>query len=382
MRLLVDARYVRPVHDGISRYTASLLHALKVLVESGEHPDLQVAMVVSDPRQLPQLPELPWVRGVSPTGPLEPLASWFLRRHRPDVLFSPMQTIGSLGRNFALVLTLHDLIYYDHPTPPGFLPAPVRLGWRLFHTTYLPQRLLLDRADAVVTVSETTRRLMAAHRLTRRPVAVVPNAAPQAPVSAEVAVARIPGRGKSLLCMGSAMPYKRIETLVQAAGLLPDYTLHLLSKYPPARKRELQALVPEGARVLFHDGVSDPEYRQLLERCTALVTASAAEGYGLPVAEALAAGTPVVLSDIPIFREIAPSQLHVDGRDPEAFAAAVRTLEDPETCRERVLAGLQDVARYSWEDSARRLLEVAASVRRRSAGPGDQGGQEAGAVRS
>ena len=87
-----------------------------------------------------------------------------------------MQTMGSWGRKYALVLTLHDLIYYEHPAPPGFLPAPVRLLWRLYHKAFWPQRVLLDRADVVATISSTTAALIAKYRLTRRPVRIVGNA--------------------------------------------------------------------------------------------------------------------------------------------------------------------------------------------------------------
>ena len=87
-----------------------------------------------------------------------------------------MQTMGSWGRKYALVLTLHDLIYYEHPAPPGFLPAPVRVLWRLYHKAFWPQRLLLNRADVVATISSTTAALMAKYRLTQRPVRIVGNA--------------------------------------------------------------------------------------------------------------------------------------------------------------------------------------------------------------
>src|SRR5690625_7912100 len=85
----------------------------------------------------------------------------------PDVVFSPMQTIGSAGRKFGLILTLHDLIYYQHRTPPKDLPQIIRGLWYLYHLTYSPQRLLLNRADAVATVSHTSQRLIRRHRLTR-----------------------------------------------------------------------------------------------------------------------------------------------------------------------------------------------------------------------
>ncbi|WP_129657936.1 glycosyltransferase family 4 protein [Rothia halotolerans] len=363
MRMVFDARYVRPVHDGISRYTAELLHALRRRIEAGEEPGLRVAMLISDEAQLAQLPGLPWIMGPSPTGPLEPLTGWLLNRYRPDLLFSPMQTVGGLGRRFPLVLTLHDLIYYEHPEPPGFLPAPVRLGWRLFHTSYAPQRMLLNRADAVVTVSETTRRLMAEHRLTRRPVHVVSNAPPADAVCEEQeALERIPGRGDSLLYMGSAMPYKRVERLIEAMGRLPEHELRILSRFPERRTEQLRALVPPGARVTFHGGVTDAEYRRLLRECAALVTASASEGYGLPVVEAMAAGTPVVTSDIEIFREIAPGALRADPEAEGELVERIRSLAEPEVYRRQALAAVRDAGRYSWDRSAGRLARLARDV--------------------
>ena len=224
--------------------------------------------------------------------------------------------------------------------------------------------------------------LMREHRLTRQPIAVIPNAYPQGTaVDPQEALRRAETRGKDLLYMGSAMPYKRVELLIRAMQELPGHTLRLLSRYPAERRRDLEALVAPGARVIFHDGVSEEEYEDLLAEAGALVTASAEEGFGLPVIEAQARGVPVVLSDIPIFREVAPHGLHADPTEPGAFAAAVRRLEDLEVRREVIAGGCADAAHYSWEASARRLLELAEQVlrervsagrapkRRASAGP-------------
>lgn len=364
MKLIVDARYTRiGFHDGISRYTASLLTALKGIHDTGAHPfdDFQVAMVISDDRQLDMLPDLPHVKICSPTGPLEPTAALQLNRYQPDVVFSPMQTIGSAGRKFKLILTLHDLIYYAHPTPPGFLPAPVRFGWRLFHKSYTPQRLLLNRADAVVTVSETTKKLMQDHRLTKKSITVVSNAPqPGSVVSEQDVEARLATRGKDLLYMGSFMPYKGVETLLAAMKELPDYRLHLLSKIQPARLEELKPHL--GENIIIHNGTSDEEYAELLKTSAALLTASQDEGYGLPVVEAMAAGCPVVLSDIPIFREIAPSALFAPVSSPSDFAAQIRQLEKPVMMRKQALAGRRDALAYSWKDSAQTLLQLIGDI--------------------
>ncbi|MGD8194661.1 glycosyltransferase family 4 protein [Herbiconiux sp. P18] len=372
MRLAIDCRYTRiGRHDGISRYTAGVVTALKELSDAGD-PALEgvrLAMIVSDERQLEMLPDLPWAKVSGPTSVLEPLVALQVNRLRPDAVISPMQTMGTAGRRYRLALTVHDLIYYSNPEPPHDLPGFVRVLWRLYHKAWWPQRLLLNRADAVVTVSETTRGLIESHALTRRPVVVARNAADLPDASVAVAAAEhadARAGAKSLLYMGSFMPYKNVETLVRAVALLPGYTLHLLSRSTPADEERLRAVAPD-ARLEFHGGVSDEEYQALLQQATALVTASLDEGFGIPLVEAMGHGTPVVVSDIPVFREIGgDAALVAPAHDEKAFAETVTRLEDPDEWRRRSMASRAQAETFSWAESARALAELATGWTSRS----------------
>ena len=352
MRLVVDCRYVRVGHhDGISRFTAGIVREL-----GARHP---LTMLISDHRQLAKLPALPWELVSGPTSVREPWVARQVRKLKPDVVFSPMQTMGSWGRDYRLVLTLHDLIYYENRTPPRDLPAFVRGLWRLYHLAWWPQRMLLNRADAIVTVSETTAGLIRKHRLTTRPVTVVPNAAddlgtPELPRTR-------PERGR-LVYMGSFMPYKGVDTLVRAAAQLHGYELHLMSRVRPEERRRLEQLAPQ-ARLVFHDGATDAEYAEVLAGATALVTASKAEGFGIPLVESMRLGTPVVATDIPIFREIGgDAALYFPADDPAALAQAVGALERPGEWERRSAASVDVAARFTWAASAERLLALLRDV--------------------
>lgn len=353
LKIVMDARFTRmDHHDGISRYGASLMAAV------ARHA--QVTMLIHDERQLALLPDLPWVKINSPLSPLELLVSRHVNKLDADLVFCPMQTMGSWGRKYPLVLTLHDLIYYEHPAPPGFLPAPVRVLWRLYHKAYWPQRVLLNRADTVATISATTLEQMRAHRLTTRPVKIVGNAPQHGRAPRDPRVAP----DKTLTYMGSFMPYKNVETLIQGMAELPDFTLNLLSRITPERRAELAALIPAGASVVFLNGVSDAEYDELLLRTTALVSLSKAEGYGLPLVESMALGTPVVVADTAIFREVGGSAAHYVPVDSAAdFAAAVRALAEPEVWAARSTASVAQAAKFRWDDSARDLLAIAQELR-------------------
>jgi len=352
VKIVIDARFTRTDHhDGISRYGSSLIAATSKIAD--------VTMLISDKRQLALLPDVPYVMINSPLSPMELFVARKVNPLGADVVVCPMQTMGTLGRRYGLILTLHDLIYYEHPTPPGFLPAPVRLLWRLYHKAFWPQRLLLNRADIVATISQTTRALMAKYQLTKRPVRIVGNApqpgqAPRDPAA---------GADKTLLYMGSFMPYKNVETMIRGMAGLPDFTLHLLSRITSDRKAELEAMVPEGAKVQFHNGVTDAQYDELLVRATALISLSRAEGYGLPLVEAMALGTPVIASDIPIFREVGGDAVsYVDPDSPTDFSAAVTALAKDSLWQERSVRSVERAAGFNWDESAQQLLAAAEEV--------------------
>ncbi|GAA0994947.1 glycosyltransferase family 4 protein [Subtercola frigoramans] len=356
MKIVFDCRYTRiGRHDGISRYTAGLVTALAEL-----HP---VTMLISDERQLGMLPDLPWEKISSPTSPREPLVALQVNKLHPDVVFTPMQTMGTFGRTYPLALTVHDLIYYSNPTPPREFGWPLRALWRLYHLSWWPQRWLLNRADAVVTVSETTKHLVEEHRLTAKPIVVVRNAADaleETDDGVEVSTGSTGDatqpRTKSLVYMGSFMPYKNVETLVKGMTLLPDYELHLMSSVRDADRQRLLALAPS-ANLVFHNGASDSEYAAEIDRATALVSASLEEGFGIPLVESMSRGTPVVVSDIPVFREIGgEASLYFAPRDAIAFARAVVRLEDPAEWNSRSEASESQATKFSWGSSAEALL--------------------------
>ncbi len=347
MRVIFDCRYTRFVrHDGISRYTAGLVEAFSRL-----HP---VTMLISDERQLAMLPDLPWVMGRPGTSPLEPFIGMLsINKWKPDLVFSPMQTMGATGRRYKLVLTVHDMVFYRITQIPAGYSWYVRAIWRAFYLTYWPQRAVLSRADAVVTGSYNCEREMIEARLTRRPPTVI---------RPGVIDSGLPQRDrpetKTLVYMGTFQPNKNVETLARAMHQLPGYTLRLLSRISTGDRERIAALAPAGS-IRFDHGVTDEQYRDALADATAMVTACWDEGFGIPLIEGEAAGVPLVLSDIPLFHEVGgDAAVYFDHTDPSAFAAAVTSIESPEEWRRRSVLSRERCADFSWDESARRLLAL------------------------
>lgn len=352
-QIYFDGRFINPDSpDGITRFSLGLIQELSKLEP--------LTVLVHRPEQLSLLPTQVSTMTINdPTSFSELFLARRLNKTDVKVLFSPMQTTSSVGRKFKLVLTLHDMIYYRHRKPPGGFNWLVRLGWFLFHLSYLPQRLVLNRADQIVTVSETSKRQIQSASLTTRPIEVIYNASGGAGSKIRVST-----ESRDLVYMGSFIDYKNVDFLVRAMAQLPEFRLVLLSRIDPQQRSELQALVaPTGGEVVFNNGVTEAEYQEILSRSFALVSASKDEGFGIPVVEAMAHGLPVVVSDIEIFREIAADAgLYFNNEDPGEFASKIRMLADQSEWKSRSSLALKRAQGFSWATSADKLHRILKSL--------------------
>ncbi len=130
--------------------------------------------------------------------------------------------------------------------------------------------------------------------------------------------------GGFLLCVGRLNVRKNVGRLVEAlvpAGLVTADRPLVVVGEPDGRAA---GLAPGDSRVRFLGGVDDATLAWLYANCRLFVFPSLDEGFGLPVVEAALSGAPMVLSDIPAFRELAPGAATFDPRDTTSIAAAVR----------------------------------------------------------
>jgi glycosyltransferase involved in cell wall biosynthesis len=140
-----------------------------------------------------------------------------------------------------------------------------------------------------------------------------------------------------------------------------------MSRVKPEERSRLEALAPAGS-LEFFNGASDEQYESALRDATALVSASRDEGFGLPVVEAIALGTPVLISDIPIFREIGgDAAVYFDPDSVDSVVDGVRQLENAAEWKRRSAASVEWAQRYNWPDAARQLLAVLTETAERRA---------------
>jgi glycosyltransferase involved in cell wall biosynthesis len=188
-----------------------------------------------------------------------------------------------------------------------------------------------------------------------------------------------PVEGPFFLTVGNLQPRKNLATLIRAYRIAvtrkPDLPERLVivgqEKFDTEElRRETEDLRARG-RVTFTGYIRDDELLGLLQNATAFVYPSVYEGFGLPPIEAMAAGTPVAVSDIPVTREVcADAALRVPATDPEAWAEALLRLASDGPLRERLVGlGSERAAGFTWARCAQSVLtamERAATGRTRS----------------
>ncbi len=293
---------------------------------------------------------------------------WRLARDRIDV--AHFQYFAPPLSPCPVVLTVHDLSYEKHPE--FFSPAMASRMRRV-----MPRMVRMARH--LIAVSKATRDdLVSVYGLDPGRISVIHNGlgagfgklddAPRAMrMTARFAINR-----PFILCVGNLGARKNQRQLVRAYARLARATPHdlvLVGKQAWGGDRvveEIRAL-GIGDRVHMTGFVTQEELLGLYNRATFSVYPSFYEGFGLPVLESMACGTPVITSVVSSMPEIAgDAALLVDPADEDALGAAMaRLLGSAELCVRLREAGLARSRQFSWADAAARTVEVYRRAARR-----------------
>jgi glycosyltransferase involved in cell wall biosynthesis len=298
--------------------------------------------------------------------------SWAAARRPPlppslaslDIVHSPSPAaVPPADPGQRLVVTVHDLAFLVHPE---LFPR----AWRLMYRAALARAV--RSADAIVAVSRHTAEDLARRaRVDRRKVHVVPLAAsvPPSGADADSVLSRLKVPQPYVLFVGTLEPRKNLVRLVRAyRRMAARGTPHALVLAGPMGWHPqplLRAISEEGpGDVVLTGAVGPGELDALYRGAAAFVYPSLYEGFGLPVLEAMSRGTACVVSASSSLPEVAgEAALPVDPLSVVGLAEAVeRVTSDPQLAARLREAGLARAARFSWDDTARRTLEVYKSV--------------------
>lgn len=333
MRLALDARCLsQPLH-GMARYTLNLLQQL----DTGLLARTDTLLVLYNRQSFAPVPtkaQTLWIdTGIPWFSPQEPWAmSQLLGQLQPDLLHIPTYWKPYLSP-CPWLMTMHDLI---HLLPPV---APVH---RLYYTALRQQ---LRQSRGLLTVSEASANAL--HQWLRG--ISVPIHVTRLGVEAAYQPPRTIQSGDYALFVGNAKPHKAFE-LALAATAAAGIPLRSVG-VPASQQLHHQAL----------QAVPEADLPRLYQKARLLLMPSHLEGFGLPGLEALACGTPVLATDLPVLREVlGPAARYVADHQISSWTQALQQAwqaQDKKSPDWQRLAR-QQLARYSWQAMAAQTAEI------------------------
>lgn len=371
MRILIDALSAR-IGGGIT-YIQCILPALLRLGRKHSY-----AVLLSPRYQQALIDGLPeGIEAIHWDVPAQALARrwWYqqtelpqlLRRGRFDLFFAPGE--GSYFRvpTRFVIMARNPSIY---AAAGAFSSQRVRF---LLHRLVRQPLVFfsLHKADRVVFVSEAFRnQVMRQMHLTADKTRVVHHGMNpifwRPFVQSELTLPTLNDTQPYLLAVSTINPHKNYETLLRAYAQLPADAPHLVIAGKPMHQptyHQLRAIVAKEQiedRVHFLGGVPYQELPALYQRATAFVFPSRLETFGHPLVEAMASGTPVIASNLPVCKEICrDAALYFAPNDVDVLATGMQQLVLDVDLRNRLVQlGRERAKDFSWDESTRRLVEV------------------------
>ena len=349
LHLAVDGSGLERARAGVGVYTKEILRAMSV-----DRPDCRFTVYLPPGATAP---------GAAPGIAYRPLPSapfigrhlqWpaRIRRLRPDAYFGPAGALPLRSVGCPTVITVHDLaIYRNAAWFPGGQPLSTRF--------VIPRSLA--RADVIVAVSNSTAEdIEDLFGISASRIDVVPHGVSSLfrPMSSEdlaTARARLQLPERFILFVGTIEPRKNLEVLLDAWAMLSDRPDLVIVgawgwNYEPIRER----LGRLGKAVHHIEGLDPAELPAVYNLARVLAHPAWYEGFGLPPLEAMACGTPVVVSDRSSLPEVVgDAGLVVAADEPEAWRRALeKVVGDTDFAADLKRRGILRAAQFSWPRSA------------------------------
>lgn len=277
-----------------------------------------------------------------------------LRRYKIDLLFCPSMSMPLLWRK--KIVTIHDLSWKREVGESSWL-GRLYLNLALWFVKH--------NARQILTVSDfAAGELMAGAKIAKNKITVLKLAAPalSRPADWPTVMAKYRLSRPYFFCIGNVRPRKNLERTIESFAQFNQarkYYLVIAGKGDTKNLHQLAANLSQADFVKFIGPVDEAEKVGLYEHALALVFCSLYEGFGLPVLEAQTLGVPVLTSRTSSLPEVAGSgAILVDPQSVDEIAAGLAKLVDDDELRQQIIAaGYHNLHRFSWEETAAKLLK-------------------------
>ncbi len=259
-------------------------------------------------------------------------------------------------------VNLHDMIAFDFPNPEVSLVTRAITSAIIRGTARGARALLTDSEDAAESILRHID--IARSRITHTPLAAsTPRPVDHQTALDELRVLGVPSDRPFLLATGNRLPHKNFAGLLRAVARIDPSVRPQVVITGSHGQDPLSEVVEDlglSSDVHLLGWVTQSQLEALYGRAALYVCPSLAEGFGLPVLDAMARGVPVLANDIAVLREVgASAAAYADATSPPALASAITRLIGDESGRATMReAGFDRAALFSWDRTAELTLAV------------------------
>lgn len=229
----------------------------------------------------------------------------------------------------------------------------------------------INHSDYLITVSEASKKdIISEFNYPENRITVIPNGVDfdffnKSPSKAELEKARAKYKlpKKFILYFGNIRKHKNVDSLIKAYSLLSNEIRNEVSLVITQGNDELRQLVKElnlVDQVHFTSFIDDIDLPSIYKLALVMAFISSYEGFGLPIIEAMAAGTPVITSNVSSMPEIAgDSAILVSPLQLEEISEALeKVIQNPEIRAKMIALGYDNAKKYSWKQSGDKLASL------------------------
>lgn len=349
MRIGIDARPLAHPNSGIGRYT-------KILVDKLSERSFDLRLY-GEPREAASK-NSHFASQITDTLSAQFLYGRKAARDDVDVYWSPRHHLPAGKRSVPLVVTIHDLVWQH-------FPESMDSGRALLDKVLT--RSAIHRASAVIAISDFTaldiQRTFPSQAAKIHVISPAATVTPALLEGAPPSSAAIPD--PFILFVGTNEPRKNLDRVISAFRSIEkrDYSLVLVTN-PGWKQSEAARSITAGEPIIELSGLKDLELAHLYASADFLVMPSLYEGFGLPAAEAIAFGKPVIVSQNSAMSEVAGrAAITVNPTvTAEISQAMIALIEDRQLYQKLASQTHRESEKYSWHKAVTKLTNVFESV--------------------
>ncbi len=332
LKLIINGRFLTQQKSGVQNYALGIVKALR---RAGVHLEIVTPKNLINSEL--QLKKIGFFSGFV-------WEQFFLvlyaRKQKGTILLNLCNSAPLLARK--QIVTIHDLAFTEKAN--WFNPL-----FKMWYNYLIPR--ICKKAQLIITVSEfSKRRIIEQYGIIESKIIVAPPGIPEFKF-----IENITDYGDYALLTGANNPRKNASWVLENIEILTNKSLKLIAL--GENQKSFNNIVRKNSdSILYLNQVSFESYCSLLKNAKALIYPSLYEGFGIPILESLCMGTPVIASDIPVFREnFGTYPIYFEIGNKQSFSHAVDGIEMKKISEEDIL-NLKN--KFNFDNSAKQILNA------------------------